>query len=83
MVSVDMAPLEKYLNVSPLKLQAKGVKSVRSRVVNLRDFQPDLTIGALRQALITAFGQVYGLPFRPSLRRIWTVRPLPRNHPVF
>ncbi len=64
MVSVDMAPLEKYLNVSPLKLQAKGVKSVRSRVVNLRDFKPDLTIGALRQALITAFGQVYGLPIQ-------------------
>lgn len=64
MVAVDMAPLEKYLNVSPLKLQAKGVKSVRARVVNLRDFRPDLTIEALRQALVTAFGQVYGLPIQ-------------------
>jgi lipoate-protein ligase A len=62
MVSVDMAPLEKYLNVSPLKLQAKGVKSVRSRVANLRDFKPDLTIDELKGALTIAFGQVYGLP---------------------
>ena len=62
MVSVDLAPLEKYLNVSPLKLQAKGVKSVRSRVVNLRDFRPDLTLEELRAALVKAFGEVYGLP---------------------
>lgn len=64
MVSVDLAPLERYLNVSPLKLQAKGVASVRSRVVNLRDFCPDLTIDALCQALATAFSSAYGLPVR-------------------
>lgn len=64
MVEVDMAPLEKYLNVSPLKLQAKGVKSVRSRVANLRDYIPGLTISALEEALTTAFGQVYGLPVK-------------------
>lgn len=64
MVSVDLAPLERYLNVSPLKLQAKGVASVRSRVVNLRDFCPDLTIDALCEALATAFSSAYGLPVR-------------------
>ncbi len=64
MVSVDLAPLERYLNVSPLKLQAKGVASVRSRVVNLRDFCPDLTIDALCEALVRAFSAVYGLPVR-------------------
>lgn len=62
MLSVDLSPLEKYLNVSPLKLEAKGVASVRARVVNLRDFQPRLTLEGLKQALVTAFGQVYGLP---------------------
>ena len=67
MVAVDMAPLEKYLNVSPLKLQAKGVQSVRSRVANLRDFRPELTIQELEEALETAFSQVYGLPVQ-SLR---------------
>ena len=67
MVAVDMAPREKYLNVSPLKLQAKGVQSVRSRVANLRDFRPELTIQELEEALETAFSQVYGLPVQ-SLR---------------
>ena len=37
MVDVDKEPLEKYLNISLLKLRAKGVKSVRSRVANLRE----------------------------------------------
>lgn len=64
MVAVDLAPLERYLTVSPLKLQAKGVASVRSRVGNLTDFCPGLTVDRLRQALGEAFGQVYGLPVR-------------------
>lgn len=62
MLDVDLAPLERYLSVHPLKLQAKGVQSVRSRVVNLTQFRPDLTIPQLRQALADAFGRVYGLP---------------------
>lgn len=62
MVAVDVAPLAEYLMVSPLKLQAKGVKSVRSRVVNLREFCPDLTIELLCQYLTEAFSQVYDLP---------------------
>lgn len=65
MLDVDLAPLERYLSVHPLKLQAKGVQSVRSRVVNLKDFRPDLTIPQLRQALAEAFGRVYGLPVQP------------------
>ena len=62
MVDVDMAPLAKYLSPSPLKLKGKGVKSVRSRVVNLKALRPELTIQALRAALLEAFGKVYGLP---------------------
>ena len=62
MLDVAMAPLEKYLNVSPLKLEAKGVKSVRSRVVNLREYRPDLSIEDMKAALLEAFGEVYGLP---------------------
>lgn len=62
MVDVDKEPLAKYLNASPLKLKAKGVASVRSRVANLVEFVPGLTIPALKDALVTAFGEVYGLP---------------------
>ena len=65
MLDVDMAPLEKYLAPSPLKLAAKGVKSVRSRVVNLKTLNPALTLDRLRAALTGAFGEVYGLPVTP------------------
>ena len=62
MVDVDKAPLERYLNVSPLKLKAKGVASVRSRVINLKELKPDLTIATLKTALIKAYSETYGLP---------------------
>ncbi len=62
MVQVDKEPLERYLNVAPIKLEAKGVKSVRSRVGNLKDFCPDITVESLARRLIEAFSQVYGLP---------------------
>ena len=65
MVSVDLSPLAASLQVSPLKLEAKGVKSVRARVVNLTQFRPELTVAQLRQALVEAFGRVYGLPVHP------------------
>ena len=64
MVNVDKAPLARYLNVPPLKLKAKGVASVRSRVGNLTDWNPSLTVDALREALIAAFEAVYALPAR-------------------
>ncbi len=61
LVNVDMSLLSRYLNVSPDKLASKGVKSVRSRVVNLTQYLPDLTVDALRRQLVESFGAVYGL----------------------
>jgi len=60
LVDVDMANLSKYLNVSHAKLQSKGVDSVRSRVINLKELAPEMTITSLQNALIKAFGEVYG-----------------------
>lgn len=61
MVSVNKEHLSHYLQVSEMKLRSKGVSSVRSRVTNLTDFVPTLTIDDLKKALVAAFGQVYGL----------------------
>ena len=60
LVDVDMPSLSKYLNVSKAKLKSKGVDSVRSRVANLTEYVPDLTIDILKDELINGFGQVYG-----------------------
>lgn len=65
MLNVDKEALGKYLNPSPLKLKAKGVPSVRSRVANLEEYVPGLTVQTLKEALTAAFGTVYGLPVRP------------------
>lgn len=61
LVDVDMSSLSKYLNVSRKKLQSKGVDSVKSRVTNLIDYRPDITIDILIKELIKAFGETYGL----------------------
>lgn len=62
LVDVDMVKLSRYLNPSKAKLQSKGVDSVRSRVVNLKELHPDITIDSLKAALIKAFRDVYALP---------------------
>lgn len=60
LIDVDMSNLSRYLNVSHEKLQSKGVDSVRSRVVNLKDLAPAITTASLQSALVEAFGDVYG-----------------------
>jgi len=60
MVDVKLGELNKYLNVSLKKLESKGINSVRSRVANLVEYNPDLTIERLKEALREAFEEVYG-----------------------
>ena len=60
LVDADMEKLSRYLNPSKAKLKSKGVDSVRSRVVNLKEIKPDLTLDALKGALVRSFSQVYG-----------------------
>lgn len=62
LVDVDMDKLGRYLSPSKAKLQAKGVSSVRSRVVNLKEICPELTIEKMKAAMAQAFTQVYNLP---------------------
>lgn len=62
LVSADMSKLSRYLTPSKAKLQSKGVDSVRSRVVNLKELNPKITIEGLKVALAEAFSEVYGVP---------------------
>ena len=61
MLHVDAEALSRYLNVSLLKLKDKHVASVRSRVINLNDILPDLTVDACKEALIRSAEEIYGL----------------------
>ena len=60
MVDVAMDKLGRYLAPDEGKLRAKGIDSVRSRVCNLREINPDITIDALAGALRRAFAEAYG-----------------------
>ena len=62
LVAADMEKLGRYLHPSRAKLKAKGVESVRSRVVNLQELNPAVTVDSLKKALQEAFSNVYGLP---------------------
>lgn len=55
LISSDYSRLARYLTVSPAKLQARGVSSVRSRVINLNELKPSLTVAAMADAMEDAF----------------------------
>lgn len=61
LVNVDMEKLSRYLTPSKAKLEAKGIRSVRSRVANLTEFVPELTCDSLRIYMKAAFARVYGV----------------------
>ena len=65
LIASQMDKLQRYLSPSKAKLDAKGVSSVRSRVVNLTELAPDLTVETMKQNMIRAFEAVYGLQASP------------------
>ena len=60
LVNADMQKLGDYLNPHPLKLKAKGIKSVRARVANLTEFNENINHEVLSDAIIEAFCEYYG-----------------------
>lgn len=58
--NVDMDILPKILTPSIEKLESKGIDSVKSRVMNLKDCKENLTIESLTKALIKSFEFNYG-----------------------
>lgn len=62
LISADMDKLAKYLAVSKDKIESKGIASVRSRVVNLAELNPEVTPEKMTEALKTAFAEEYGTP---------------------
>lgn len=61
MISADTEKMMRYLTPPKAKLEAKGVKSVRSRVVNLSELAKGLTCEDMKGYLLSAFERVYGM----------------------
>ncbi|CAD7940206.1 unnamed protein product [Amoebophrya sp. A25] len=53
--NTDFGALGRYLTPSKVKLQAKGIQSVKSRVRNLKDLNPDLSLEELLLNMETVF----------------------------
>ena len=64
MVDVNLEKAEQYLSPSPAKLKSKGVASVRSRIINLKDLAPKMTCKSLSDDMVRAFEKVYRLHSR-------------------
>jgi lipoate-protein ligase A len=60
LVNVDTGVMSDYLNVPAAKMADKGVSSVQSRVVNLVELVPSLTVDAVKEAMVKAFIAEYG-----------------------
>lgn len=60
LLSSDLDRLTRYLSVDPSKIRSKGIASVRSRVCNLSEFMPDLTLRTLRDAILRHMEDRFG-----------------------
>lgn len=60
MFDLNIKELGKCLTPSKKKLDSKGIKSVKSRVVNLKEVKTDITVDIIKQALIDNFPIFYG-----------------------
>ena len=67
LINSDTAEMTKYLTPSKVKLEAKGVKSVKSRVVNLSELNSKLDCDKMKEYMLSAFKEVFGfLPTKIS-----------------
>ena len=60
LIQADMDMVSRYLRPPESKLKAKGVDSVRSRVCNLTEFNPSLTIDSMKEMLDSTFRRRHG-----------------------
>ena len=61
LINADTDKLNRYLTPPKAKLEAKGIKSVKSRVINLSTLSPDLTCEKMKTLLLSAFEETYGI----------------------
>ena len=60
LIDVDLGALSSLLNPNKLKLQSKGIASVASRVMNIKQLAPAASHDTVSEALVRSFCQHYG-----------------------
>ena len=59
LVNVNNEKLVRYLNVSTAKLNSKGIQSVKSRICNLCEFEPSITIPEMKTHIIDSYKELF------------------------
>lgn len=59
MVDLDIDVLSKCLTPNISKFVGKGIKSVKSRVINLKELSSNISMNSLKKSLVKAFVEVY------------------------
>ncbi|RCW47355.1 MULTISPECIES: lipoate--protein ligase [unclassified Halanaerobium] len=62
LLDTDIKSLVEYLQVSKEKIISKGIESVRSRVVNLKEINDKINLDSLKEKLEKSFSSIYVEP---------------------
>ena len=65
LINANIEKLGRYLTPPKAKLESKGVKSVKSRVINLLELSPTLTIDKMKEFIISSAEEFYNLKAQP------------------
>lgn len=60
LINSDLTKLSRFLQVSQEKIISKGINSIRSRVVNLSEICPTITLADVKHSLAECFVETYG-----------------------
>lgn len=67
LLCVDLNKLAYYLNPDPKKLATKGINSIKSRVINLNIFRPEINHEEICQKLKEAFFKYHAMTVTPEI----------------
>ncbi len=60
LIGADKERMSRYLTVAQDKIKSKGITSVKSRVINLCEILPDISVEMVKDAVTKAFIEEYG-----------------------
>ena len=60
MINVNIENLEKSLTPSSNKLKSKGIRSIKSRVTNISEYNKKVNIEQVKEIIIRKFQDIFG-----------------------
>ncbi len=83
LINEDLSKVPRYLTPDKEKLESKGIKSVKSRVANLSEFNNDIDHESLSLALMEEFFETYRKRCEPEILDHDALRQIPHLNDYF